>query len=81
MVKPIFLKKARIQALEASLINPPPPAAPEFPEEDPSVFNLYHPLKGLSHLILLSTRVLLVETDWAQNANSVALFMTSLWID
>lgn len=81
MVEHIFLEKARIQAPEASLITPPPPAAPGFPKEDPSAFNLYHPLRGLSHLIHLSTQVLLAETDWAQNANSVAFFMTSLWID
>ncbi|KAK9982929.1 hypothetical protein SO802_032454 [Lithocarpus litseifolius] len=55
-VMPIFLANPTIQAPSSSQITHPPPTRPEFPSDDPSVFNFTQPRAGLSHLICLITK-------------------------
>lgn len=76
----MFLEKACIDVLESEQRMSPSPALPEFPRVESSVFNLNQLQYDLSHLILLSTREILIEFLWAQYTNSVVLWMTSEWI-
>ena len=68
---PILRVNPLTQPPWASLINPPPPALPGLPKDEPSVFNLAHLELGLDQHTLLTSLVTALPCFPAQNMYSV----------
>ena len=72
VAKPMDLANPLNQLPLQSLISPPPPAQPRFPQEAPSVFNLYHPSGGLDHFTWIMDLLFTCLTLPTQKKNSTA---------